>query len=198
MSPNRTPNGVESNWPDLSDAEWAARQAELALKDGRYRLAASFAALADRAQQQARAEIVDVPMRGTTRDEAPAGSAHGAPDFRPEDYRTPIADQLAETNVIPFAQGQGPTGNGDADLAAAAAEAKTEIFGQVKGATDGAVPQPRRCQASVLRDGVNDVCGGGIHIVGWQQNNDVPVWSHVDHRLDANHQAWPGSNWSAS
>jgi hypothetical protein len=86
--------------PELTDAQWAAREAQRALADGRYRLAASLAGLAQRAQlaedaQAARSsyeadpatrvayvtrdsvmsEGVRIPIVGATRDERPA--AHG-------------------------------------------------------------------------------------------------------------------------
>lgn len=196
-----------SKWPDLTDAQWAAEQARLALADGRYRLAASFANLAQRAADAAAADaIVAVPMLRTPDQMAsmtgPAGSAHGAPDFRDDSGTVPptyaqLADEVRQaadpvvTNVIPFEQpGQGPTGNGDRDLAEAA---KLELFGQ--GPADTAVLgapvdlSPRRCRAVVQRDGVQDECLQGIRPV---DGPDRVVWVHINAVLDDDHRAVAG------
>lgn len=208
-TPGETPimtNQPISKWPDLTDAQWAAEQARLALADGRYRLAASFAALADRAASAAASEaMVAVPMLRTPeqieRTLGPAGSAHGVPDFRDDSGNVPptyaqLADQVRAaaapevTNVIPFEQGQGPTGNGDRDLAEAA---KTELFGPAKDDTAVmAVPidmSPRRCRAIVQRDGVQDECLQGIRPV---DGNDRVVWVHINAALDDDHRAIAG------
>lgn len=210
--------------PDkMTDADWAADQARLALEDGRYRLAAAFANLAHRAELAAAADAnahgyIPVPMAGQTRQEwprdadgvmydpdKPAASGppphvrQGTPTYAKlaDEVRqaaTEITDQVV-SNVVPFDQGRGPTGNGDRDLAETAQLAKTELFGQDK--ADTVVrPAPQRCRANVTRDGVWDECGVGIYWapghVGEQPQQ--AAWRHVDPAADADHPAYPGSN----
>lgn len=199
MPDNRTPHGVKTRWPDLSDAEWAARQAALALEDGRYRLAASFSALADRADhiqqlEAAAPDVVAVPMAGHTRDEQPRATLT-ADDLqdKPDLIAAAIADQVraAAGQAGPFEQGQGPTGNGDRDLAEAA---KASLFDPASDdtammAAQSAPHDGRRCRAIVQRDGISDECMQGIRPVN---ASDRLVWVHIDPSLDDDHRAAPG------
>lgn len=121
---NRDPNAPFPLDDSYTDVQWAADEAARALRAGRYRLAASFANLAARAEDHlARAAAyVTVPMLGQTRTEAPARPGDcehpwhrlSGPDGEPLEAQCPDCGDVAHP-------GTGPTGNGDRDLAAAAA-----------------------------------------------------------------------------
>jgi hypothetical protein len=182
----------ESQWPELSDTEWAARQVQLALADGRFRLAAGFANLAHRAQLAAEVEAqpdpVMVPMAGQTRTELPRMAMEASIEL---DAR--IHDQLAAQTTEAAAP--------DPFVLADARAAQAELFGVHPDATAGIPsPSPQRCRYQYLVQGATEECHAGIY---WQrgQTGDASTpaiaaaWLHVDDRLDQDHRAVPhGSN----
>lgn len=222
MSESQRPPIILPTDQTLTDAQWAAHQALLALEDGRYRLAAAFANLAHRAELAADADrdaaggYVPVPIAGATRDEQPR--ATGAPAC-PHGYQCAAHDGVVrhvatggecsygmaraladgyldqshpllwsdtEAAAGPFVEG--PTGNGDRDLAATAAAAQTEVF-------PTSVPDsPARCETLITAHGITEPCRQGIY---WRTGRigdaSTPAqsagWLHIDPALDADHNA---------
>lgn len=169
------------NPPRPSDAEVVAGWAAEALRDGRYALGKALAAIAQQAADSDRSRrMVSVPWAGATRTELPV-----------RDY-----PRLAPVPVP--ANGAGPTGNGDADLEAAAIGeqlARTAVIAvpdlspapvvpDVSPAP--VVPDSARCVARVSRDGVADECHG---VAYWAPGlaGEAAEWRHVDPAVDAHH-----------
>lgn len=169
--------------PRQTDAEMAAEFATLALRDGRYALGKALASLA---QQAAAAEngrrMVNVPWAGATRHEMPVR------DFY--DPRTgPRVVQPVPVN------GSGPTGDGDADLEAAAIGdqlARTAVMSAPDLRPAAIVPDSARCVARVTREGVVDECHGVAYWAPGQVGDaSTPAtqagWRHVDPAIDNHH-----------
>jgi hypothetical protein len=169
--------------PRQSDAEMAAEFAATALRDGRYALGKALASIA---QQAAAADhqrrTVNVPWAGMThRHEVPV-----------RDFYEP---RTGPRVVHPVANGTGPTGDGDADLEAAAIGAQLERTA-VMPAPDLSrapiVPDSARCVARVTREGVVDECHGVAYWAPGQVGDSstpatVAGWRHVDPAMDQHH-----------
>jgi hypothetical protein len=166
-----------------TDAEVAAEFAAIALRGGRYALGKALASIA---QQAAAAEtqrrMVNVPWAGTThRHEVPVR------DF----YEPRTGPRL----VHPVANGSGPTGDGDADLEAAAIGeqlARTAVINVPDLSPAPIVPDSARCVARVTREGVVDECHGVAYWAPGQVGDaSTPAtqagWRHVDPAIDQHH-----------
>jgi hypothetical protein len=202
----------ESQWPELTDTEWAARQAQLALQDGRYRLAAAFANLAHRAQLAADVEASDpayvhVPLAGTTREEFPRMAMEASAELQEQLYQAPITvprEMLDNTSLeaLRAAGGPDPFGQANSQLLSDAQAAQTAILGVVKDATAPG-PDPSRCRHTYRVQERIEECRAGIYWrIGSVGDNLVPPgqagWFHIDSEIDADHRATPhGSSSSA-
>lgn len=166
----------------MTDAEWAANQARLALDDGRYRLAASFANLADRAAAAAADATLTadlVPIRPASLDDRPA-----TPTFETTEGAMPPFDAPADLSSLP--------------AAALSTAAQAEIFGPVKDATGLPEPTPQRCRHSRNIRGQIQECRAAIYwrhglVTTGGQPAKQAGWVHVDERIDSDHAAVPGS-----
>lgn len=209
----------ESQWPDLTDTEWAARQAQLALQDGRYRLAAAFANLAHRAQLAADVESSDpayvrVPLAGTTREEFPRMAMEASAELQEQLYQTPLTTpremlDAPGLEALRAAGGPDPFGQSNSQLLSDAQAAQTAIFGVVKDATGdpttrvGPGPDPSRCRYTYRVNERIEECRAGIYWrVGMVGHLNDPAqqagWFHVDSEIDSDHRATPhGSSSSA-
>jgi hypothetical protein len=200
----------ESQWPDLTDTEWAARQAQIALQDGRYRLAAAFANLAHRAQLAADVEASDpayvhVPLAGTTREEFPRMAMEASAELQEQLYQAPITvprEMLDNTSLeaLRAAGGPDPFGQANSQLLSDAQAAQTAILGVVKDAT---APGPDRCRYTYRVNERIEECRSGIYWrVGMVGHLNDPAqqagWFHIDSEIDNDHRATPhGSSSSA-
>jgi hypothetical protein len=195
----------ESQWPELTDTEWAARQARLALQDGRYRLAAAFANLAHRAQLAADVEASDpayvrVPLAGTTREEFPRMAMEASAELQEQLYQAPITvprEMLDNPSLeaLRAAGGPDPFGQANSQLLSDAQAAQTAIFGVVKDATAPG-PDPSRCRHTYRVQERIEECRAGIYWrIGSVGDNLVPPgqagWFHIDSEIDADHRATP-------
>lgn len=179
--------------PRLSDAEVVGNMAAEALKDRRYNLGRTLAAIAhqaamhDQRQEQAHQRAINgrtvhVPFAGQARTEQPVRDAY-----------TPIPTRHAPLTVIP---GTGPTGHGDRDLEDAAIGVQLEQTA-VMGRPDLSpsptlAPDSARCVARVTRDGVADECHGVAYwAIGYVGDAETPAqtagWRHVDSKMDEHH-----------
>jgi hypothetical protein len=152
-----------------TDSELLASWTVDAIGLGRLQLAEALLRLANQARKVEGATLVR--MAGQTRDESPV---------RPYIVRD-----------VP----DGPTGNGDADLARAEVAA-TAIFGAVQEKQLG-VPESSRCVAFVVDSGFESACNMPIYWnhghVGDQNQPMVSAgWFHVDPAADQHHQAVRG------
>lgn len=129
------------------------------------------------APQPASAPPVPV-VPGNRMDEAGGWHGPGACQLgTPGHYNATICGPAADTPV-PVVPGAGPTGDGDADLGAAAQPVDEPL-------TD--VVTTSRCTVQVRRVG-HPVrkCWGGIYL-----ETAAGVWRHVDPGLDGHHTPWP-------
>lgn len=168
-----------------TDAERVAGYAAEALGEGRYALGQVLAKIAMQAdhQDRTRAEqrTVNVPFVGATRNEVPVR------DF----YEPRTAPRL----VHPVTNGSGPTGDGDADLEAAAIGdqlARTAVMPAPDLRPAPIAPDSARCVARVTRDGVVDECHGVVYWAPGQVGDaSMPAtaagWRHVDPTVDEHH-----------
>lgn len=151
---------------ELSDAERVAGWSATALTEQRFELGYALARLAAQAHRNEQQQHTVVP-----------------------DAIEPSKGQLY---IVPTATG--PTGNGDADLAAAARQAFIDaqqpeppapiMWGSDQGQSVPAV----RCSARMVKDGVTDVCWG---VIVQAEGN----WRHLDPDLDQDHRPYwsPGN-----
>lgn len=165
--------------PEATDSQLAAAWAAECLSAGRVELGLALARLAAQAQRVERsaANVRAVPLLGSTRDERPREAA-------------PAPAAIFEQTQAAYGAPDGPTGNGDADLAR---EAATQIFGTPQPAQLDA-PETRRCVATVARDGVATECRGVLYWQHGTTGNDfhpaVPAaWRHVHGDLEQDHPA---------
>lgn len=160
-----------------TDSELLASWTSQAINLGRLELAEALIRLAIQARRVESATLVR--MAGSTRDEQPARPYTGPQLVR----EIPPAEQVH--TPLPFGA-DGPTGNGDADLARAEAAA-TAIFGRVAEKELNVPVDGTRC-VSEDRSG-----GWECHqAIWWVQRPDEPgYWAHVDAAHDDHHQAMP-------
>lgn len=153
-----------NHFAPLTDTQKLGIWASEALTEGRYELAK---ALTDLALQSHRVE-----QRNRVRN-------------------VPLTGQTREEAP---ARQNGPTGNGDADLARETALAETAVFSRTLAAA--VPPETRRCVALEVQDGVSGPCHGVLYwqhgSVGDDQNPPtLGIWKHVHEDLDHHHDAKP-------
>jgi hypothetical protein len=164
-----------------TDSELLASWTVDAIGRGRLQLAEALLKLANQARRMESAALVR--MAGQTRDEQPVRAYSGPTLVRD----VPQGEQ--EHRPVSFGH-DGPTGNGDADLARAELAA-TAIFGKVAEQELG-VPIGERCRA------VDTSSGHECHQAIWWAHGHVgdastPAvragWRHVDPSWDSHHEA---------
>lgn len=171
-----------------TDSELLASWAIDAIGGGRLQLAEALIRLANQARRVETATLV--PMAGTTRDELPVRPYAGPQLVRD----IPPAEQVH--HIVGFAP-DGPTGNGDADIARAEAAA-TAIFGAVR-EQHLDVPESARCVAFMIDSGHETTCDHPIYWahgrVGDLSGPAVSAgWFHVDPAMDQHHAAVRGES----